>query len=302
MASFLKNTGDIILDAVLTDEGRRRLAMGDGSFKITKFALGDDEIDYSLWLKDNPSGLQDSQIMQTPIFEAYTNNAASMNNKLITLAETNLLFLPVIKLNTLSAPVGPVLDATAQAYIIPVDPTNIHSLDFKDNPSAFLKSGDNKIFVDQGLDSADLDKTVSLVDFYPNLVENAYNVFLDSRLMTIQDATAQSIDDDYIAMYSFSLNDNFVTNAPVGTSAGNGDAGLQLNAVAGNRGTRLSFRPLPTLQIEQTGDSLFKKLGSLNAAQFNNNYYDVIRTMIKVTGATTGYSIEIPILLARYNN
>ena len=47
--AFLDNSGDIILDAVLTDEGRRRLALGDGSFRITKFALGDDEIDYSLY-------------------------------------------------------------------------------------------------------------------------------------------------------------------------------------------------------------------------------------------------------------
>ena len=37
--AFLDNSGDIILDAVLTDTGRFRLARGDGSFKITKFAL-----------------------------------------------------------------------------------------------------------------------------------------------------------------------------------------------------------------------------------------------------------------------
>ncbi len=36
---FLDNSGDIILDAVLTDTGRMRLAKGDGSFKIVKFAL-----------------------------------------------------------------------------------------------------------------------------------------------------------------------------------------------------------------------------------------------------------------------
>jgi len=40
--AFLDNSGDIILDAVLTDTGRHRMAMGDGSFRITKFALGDD--------------------------------------------------------------------------------------------------------------------------------------------------------------------------------------------------------------------------------------------------------------------
>ena len=38
---FLDNTGDIIIDAVLTDTGRMRLAKGDGSFKITKETLPD---------------------------------------------------------------------------------------------------------------------------------------------------------------------------------------------------------------------------------------------------------------------
>ena len=47
--SFLDNSGDIILDAVLTDTGRRQLARGDGSFRIVKFAFGDDEINYELY-------------------------------------------------------------------------------------------------------------------------------------------------------------------------------------------------------------------------------------------------------------
>ena len=51
--AFLDNSGDIILDAVLTDTGRARLAKGDGSFRIAKFALGDDEVDYSLYRNNN---------------------------------------------------------------------------------------------------------------------------------------------------------------------------------------------------------------------------------------------------------
>ena len=47
--AFLDNSGDIILDAVLTDTGRMRLAKGDGSFRIAKFALGDEEIDYAIY-------------------------------------------------------------------------------------------------------------------------------------------------------------------------------------------------------------------------------------------------------------
>ena len=67
--AFLDNSGDIILDAVLTDTGRMRLAKGDGSFKIVKFALGDDEINYELYDKNNASGsaYYDLEILQTRI-------------------------------------------------------------------------------------------------------------------------------------------------------------------------------------------------------------------------------------------
>jgi len=73
---FLDNSGDIILDAVLTDAGRMRLAKGDGSFNIAKFALGDDEIDYGLYDKNHPSGsaYYDINILQTPVLESFTNN------------------------------------------------------------------------------------------------------------------------------------------------------------------------------------------------------------------------------------
>ena len=100
--AFLDNSGDIILDAVLTDTGRARLAKGDGTFKITKFALADDEIDYSLYNSAHASGsaYYDLEIMQTPLLEAFTNNTSSMKHKLISLPRTNLLFLPELRLNT----------------------------------------------------------------------------------------------------------------------------------------------------------------------------------------------------------
>ena len=80
--AFLDNSGDIILDAVLTDLGRERLSRGDGSFRIEKFALGDDEIDYALYDKNHPSGsaYYALEILQTPVLEAFTNNAASIRS------------------------------------------------------------------------------------------------------------------------------------------------------------------------------------------------------------------------------
>jgi len=77
---FLDNSGDIILDAVLTDTGRKRLARGDGSFNVSKFALGDDEINYNLYNKNHSSGsaYYDIEILQTPVLEAFTNNTSTM--------------------------------------------------------------------------------------------------------------------------------------------------------------------------------------------------------------------------------
>tara|TARA_R110000824_G_scaffold285090_2_gene473284 strand:+ start:52949 stop:54058 length:1110 start_codon:yes stop_codon:yes gene_type:complete len=99
--AFLDNSGDIILDAVLTDTGRLRLAQGDGSFKVTRFALGDDEINYGLYNKDHASGsaYYDLEVLQTPILEAFTNNAASLKTRLMSISRTNILFMPILKLN-----------------------------------------------------------------------------------------------------------------------------------------------------------------------------------------------------------
>jgi len=98
--AFLDNSGDIILDAVLTDSGRKRMARGN--FKIVKFALGDDEIDYGLYNKNHPSGsaYYDLEILQTPILEAFTQANASLNYGLVSYARNDLLYLPTIVLNT----------------------------------------------------------------------------------------------------------------------------------------------------------------------------------------------------------
>ena len=46
----------ITVDAILTKKGRELLARGDGSFKITQFALADDEVDYNLFDVTHPNG------------------------------------------------------------------------------------------------------------------------------------------------------------------------------------------------------------------------------------------------------
>ena len=98
--AFLDNSGDIILDAVLTDLGRKRMA--EGTFTITQFSLGDDEIDYSLYNKSHPSGSAyfDLEILQTPIFEAFTRENSNINYGLLTLdGAQDVFYLPRLVLN-----------------------------------------------------------------------------------------------------------------------------------------------------------------------------------------------------------
>tara|TARA_R110002167_G_scaffold139170_3_gene326613 strand:- start:541 stop:1194 length:654 start_codon:yes stop_codon:yes gene_type:complete len=84
---YLDNSS-ITVDAILTKRGRELLARNDGSFKITQFALGDDEVDYTLFNESHPNGTQyaSEAIENMPLIEAIPDGSNSMHSKLITLA------------------------------------------------------------------------------------------------------------------------------------------------------------------------------------------------------------------------
>ena len=81
------NNSIITVDAILTKKGRELLAKGDGSFKITQFALSDDEIDYTLYNPSHPSGsaFYGSAIEKMPLLEAFPDETQIMKYKLVTL-------------------------------------------------------------------------------------------------------------------------------------------------------------------------------------------------------------------------
>jgi hypothetical protein len=83
---FLNNTA-VTLDAILTKKGRELLARGDGSFRITQFALADDEIDYTLYNPNHPSGsgFYGEAIESMPLMEAFPDETQIMKYKLVTL-------------------------------------------------------------------------------------------------------------------------------------------------------------------------------------------------------------------------
>ena len=93
------NPTTITVDAILTTKGRELLARNDGSFQITQFSLADDEIDYTLYNPNHPSGsaFYGEAIENTPVLEAFPEDTQTMRYKLVTLPRGTSK-LPVLNL------------------------------------------------------------------------------------------------------------------------------------------------------------------------------------------------------------
>jgi hypothetical protein len=81
------NNSVVTVDAILTTKGRQLLAQNNGSFKITQFALADDEINYTLYNPNHPSGsaYYGEAIQNMPLLEAFPQETQIMKYKLVTL-------------------------------------------------------------------------------------------------------------------------------------------------------------------------------------------------------------------------
>lgn len=77
----------VTVDAILTKKGRELLAKNDGSFRITQFSLSDDEIDYTLYNPNHPSGsaFYGEAIEAMPLLEAFPDETQIMKYRLVTL-------------------------------------------------------------------------------------------------------------------------------------------------------------------------------------------------------------------------
>jgi len=295
---FLDNSGDIILDAVLTDHGRKLLAKGDGSFQITKFALADDEINYTLYNATHASGsaYYDVEILQTPVLEAFTDNAGSVKSKLISYGSMNLLYLPVVKINQLATNTKM---HTLGSFIIAVDAetegtannVNTYAVGYNGgNAVAGIifgesLSGDNYIRLDQGVDSSEISPKESLD---PDLIEDSYIVQIDNRLGKIATMSGDLvpedyIDDDNIAYYTLDV--GLVSQIT-------DDSNAQSNTIAGPRGTRLEFKIGSSIDLN-TSTFLFTQLGGESVLETKDVRH--IDSIVRVTGMKTGYSVDIPV-------
>ncbi len=323
--AFLDNSGDIILDAVLTDAGRQRMARGE--FKIVKFALSDEEIDYELFNGNHPNGsaFADLSIMQTPVLEAFTNNTSLMKTKLISINRNNILYMPLFRISNNSNFSTEVQNSTTGGFYVSADTDTDDAVavngifgtqDGRHRgfiPHDLLRLGagaiTKKIRIDQGMDTSG-DPPIS-TPIPADLKETAFLVRLDHRLLRLHAGihsgtdmypalNSSFVDDDAIASYYIPYSNAAVKDAPQYTSAADVRLGNNVEEFDGPLGPQLSLTVQST-QAVQTSTALFDELGT--RASGNNtpitgltgSDYKFIDTIMNVVGVTSGYSIDIPL-------
>jgi hypothetical protein len=153
------NNQYVTIDAVLTKKGRELLARNDGSFQITQFALADDEIDYTLYNPNHPSGSAffGEAIEAMPLLEAFVDETQMMKYKLVTLPRGTSK-LPVLNL-------GYAAISLRQAAAINITPQTLNYLGTVSTfePSGYLMTvGDSRFlstFTGTGIDTTGLNIT-----------------------------------------------------------------------------------------------------------------------------------------------
>jgi hypothetical protein len=330
--AFLDNSGDIILDAVLTDLGRKRLAAGN--FRISKFALGDEEINYNLFKPTDTRGsaFYDLEIMQTPVLEAFTSDQSLMKTRLLSFSRNNLLYMPVLRINDKENNLSCKPHAAISGFHLLADntTTNSGSATGQSHDAGFINGLKNTtagttshVCIDQGIDSS-ADGLNVTQDLDPALLETAFIVKVDHRLLRLQaytgesnymDLTNQFIDDDAIATYYViqgqeaspilgPREQNFRERSLINPGTTQLDLIKSYEMFAGPLGNVLRLVPRVSNSVQQS-TSLFTELGSTGTnltvrtgadAMANYRYID---TIMSITGVTTGYSIDVPVRIVK---
>ena len=331
--AILDNSGDIILDAVLTDAGRKKMAAGN--FSITKFAFGDDEINYGLYDKNHSSGSAyfDLEILQTPILEAFTSKNANVNYGLTTYNNQRLLYLPVMVRNEKAAlsNIGmSVLRRGELTYVAANDGVTQQALvsAFGTGGDAYVLLSGNKsgrgIVVETGLDTTELAGSTANKQNYlvsQGLVESGFIVSFDNRfiigmLSANQGSTLSNNGTDGATQATLNLDttiggnqgspsspwaNRFSTIAPaladnVVYRANDTTADTETSAIKGPRG---AWTALGITMKELTTED-FTRFGKVSQDLLSDgNTYNYIDTEIEIYGTTTGAGDIIPVRLIK---
>lgn len=323
--AFLDNSGDIILDAVLTDYGRQMLAKGKAN--IASFAFFDDEIDYGLYdfTATSGSAYYDLEIMQTPILEAFANNTSIAKFPLYAATLSNELFyLPVMKLKDGgsdfqlydSSLTVATTDSTFKGSVSLITGSIILSANTNTDTGTYLTGLGNDTYlkstglsqgnslsirIDSGIDNTAATRTSLTSD----LTTTSIYVRYDSRLLSLYRISTDEaisadieIDDDSIAtaIIDSSLFSDIIKINNGGTSNGYvKSTETSLNTTAGFD-CSIYIRPQVTDNLKNS-DYYFTLLGS--TVTIGASTVKIIDTSIEVISQNTGQSVNIPIRISK---
>jgi len=333
--AFLDNSGDIILDAVLTDVGRKKMA--NGTFGIVKFALGDDEIDYGLYNLNHPSGsaYSDLEILQTPIFEAFTGTNANINYGLMSLSNNSILYMPSLNMN--ESTVAGVADnivykKNGTVYLSMTATTTAASTDTKletdlGGAKYFLVSNSTTgraVLLEAGLDTPNLagtqtNRTTYLTNY--NMLDTSYVIYYDQRFIggvlgpTTSTSFSNNTSDGTVTLnkslqsIAGTTATDFLDNYAKATVSGLTDAVYYYTgspadtSVSAIQGPRSTFTMLNFTVADGLNDNDFSQYGSLNdTSRFaGSNQYNFISTTVYIQGTISGVTQQIDVTIAQYS-
>ena len=337
--AFQDNAGGIILDATLTDIGRKYMAKG--KFKIVKFALGDDEINYSFFAgtpSTDSHSIPDARL--PPLLEAFSNESAVINYGLLSLPRPDILFLPVLKINSkISESVVPRANHDIIYLSVNKETTRKLKSDIPDSINSIIEQGtvnEKMIVVESGIEipadsyTSDLQPThknkaayllnMSLYDSYcmlyadTRLIKNVYsspqtskfyNDYNDNliyNLGPLQKNIKTSLQGvgEYHESFRIKTIDNMVAVKPISSVDGNSHC-----AINGPRGSIFGFNVelLPEILNSTTGDPnhRYSLFGTVGNDLFGTgNTYDFIDTTIYLEGLSSSARKHIHLRIIRY--
>ena len=157
MGTLPHDTANISIDCVLTKKGREFLSKNDGSFSIVKFALSDDEVDYTIIKQYGIDVGKEKIEKNTPVLEAITAESIAQKYKIVSVSSQNLTYVPRLTL--------------------------VSSL--TSNVLSLLTSGTSTVVVQQTI--------VSGESIDPELIDQVYEVTLNTRFLTLSGKTPDII-------------------------------------------------------------------------------------------------------------
>ena len=153
MGTLPHDTANISIDCVLTKKGREFLAKNDGSFSIVKFAISDDEVDYTIIKQYGIDVGKEKIEKNTPVLEAITSESIAQKYKIVSVSNQSLLYVPRLTLvSTLTSNVLSLLTSSTSTLVLQQSIVSGESID-------------------------------------PELVDQVYEVSINSRFLTLSGKT-----------------------------------------------------------------------------------------------------------------